>query len=139
MKKLDYKLIKNLKHRCIISLIYSAGLRRSELLNLQTKDIDTKRNLLIIRDGKGNKDRQTIISINLIEELRTYYIKHKPKTWLFEGYNEKKYSATSIAKILTEGAKKAKINKRVSPICYVTALQPTFWSKELVCDIFKNY
>ena len=69
--------IKNLKHRCIISLIYSAGLRRSELIKLQTIDIDTKRNLLIIRNGKGNKNRQTIISINLMEELRTYYINLK--------------------------------------------------------------
>jgi integrase/recombinase XerD len=69
--------IKNLKHRCIISLIYSAELRRSELIKLQTIDIDTKRNLLIIRNGKGNKNRQTIISINLMEELRTYYINLK--------------------------------------------------------------
>ena len=107
--------IHNLKHRCIISLIYSAGLRRSELLNLQTKDIDTKRNLLIVRGGKGNKDRQTIISTNLIEELRAYYVQHNPSIWLFEGSYGKKYSATSIAKILTRAAVKAKINKNVSP------------------------
>lgn len=107
--------IQNLKHRCIISLIYSAGLRRSELLNLQIHDLDSSRNLVIIRGGKGNKDRQSIISINLIEDLRAYYKQYKPKTWLFEGANGKQYSATSIAKILNRGVEKAKINKRVSP------------------------
>lgn len=107
--------IQNLKHRCIISLIYSAGLRRSELLNLKIRDLDTSRNLIIIRSGKGNKDRHSIISINLIEDLRVYYKQYKPKAWLFEGANGKQYSATSIAKILSRGAEKAKINKRVSP------------------------
>ena len=107
--------IQNLKHRSIIALIYSAGLRRSELLNLKIQDIDAARNLLIIRGGKGNKDRQTIISIRLIEDLRVYYKEYKPKVWLFEGPNGKQYSATSIVKILARSVKRIKINKHVSP------------------------
>lgn len=107
--------IQNIKHRCIIALIYSAGLRRGELLNLQTQDIVTERNLLVVRGGKGNKDRQTIISIDLIDDLRVYYKQYKPKIWLFEGPSGKQYSTTSIVKILSQAAKRAKINKRVTP------------------------
>ncbi len=107
--------ILNLKHRSIISLIYSSGLRRSELINLKIKDIDTQRGVIIIRGGKGKKDRQSIISRELILQLRAYYKQYKPKKWLFEGTNDTRYSPTSISKILSRAVKKSKIYKKVTP------------------------
>ena len=107
--------IQNLKHRCIISLIYSAGLRRSELLNLQIHDLDSSRNLIIIRGGKGNKDRHSIISKNLFENLREYYRAFKPKKWLFEGAIGGQYSPSSISKILSKASKNAGIPRKTTP------------------------
>ena len=107
--------VANIKHFCILSLIYSAGLRRSELLNLKIYDIDSSRNLVKIKGGKGNKDRQSILSEKLLDHLRAYFINYRPKKWLFEGVKEKQYSPSSISKVLTRAAKAAGIQKRVTP------------------------
>ncbi|HPE87790.1 MAG TPA: site-specific integrase [Bacteroidales bacterium] len=106
----------NIKHQCILALIYSAGLRRSELINLKTTDIIGDRKQVLIRGGKGKKDRYSIISGYLLEELRKYYTVYKPKEWLFEGQGgDRKYSSTSISKVLSNAAKKAGIKRRVTP------------------------
>ncbi|MCY1721639.1 site-specific integrase [Prolixibacteraceae bacterium Z1-6] len=106
----------NLKHKCILSLIYSAGLRRSELINLKIKDICTERGLIKITDAKGKKDRYTLLSGAFVDQLREYYKKYRPHYWLFEGNSPRsQYSATSIGNILREAAKKARIYKRVTP------------------------
>ncbi|WP_372751986.1 tyrosine-type recombinase/integrase [Labilibaculum sp.] len=106
----------NKKHKCILSLIYSAGLRRSELINMKLNDIDSSRGLIIIRSAKGNKDRVSLLSPLLIEELREYYKIYKPKVYLFEGLEVgSKYSNTSVANILRNACTKARIKKRVSP------------------------
>ncbi len=105
----------NLKHRCIISLLYSAGLRRGELLNLKLGDIDGKRMLVIVRAGKGNRDRVTILSPHVLKELRTYFKEYRPKEYLFEGPGKKQYSAESVGRIIKAAARRAKINKRVTP------------------------
>jgi integrase/recombinase XerD len=107
--------IKNLKHKCILTTIYSAGLRRSELINLKVVDIDSKRKLIKIRGAKGKKDRYTLLSDKLIEVLRRYYMVYRPYDWLFEGQNRGQYSASSIAKILFKAVKKAGIQKHVTP------------------------
>jgi integrase/recombinase XerD len=65
--------LKNLKHKAMLSMIYSCGLRRSELLNLRPNDIDSKRNVVIIRQSKGKKDRITPLSPKILELLRDYY------------------------------------------------------------------
>src|SRR5690606_14048047 len=109
------KNITNIKHHSVVSLLYSAGLRRSELLNLKLNDIDGENNTLLIVNGKGGKDRMTIISPKLISQLRTYYKKYRPKIYLFEGEKGGQYSATSIAKIIKTAANKAGITKNVSP------------------------
>ena len=105
----------NLKHRCILTTIYSAGLRRSELINLKVSDIDSRRGLIKIRGSKGKKDRYTILSGKLIELLRKYYLAYGPDEWLFEGRNGGQYSATSIAKILKRAVKQAGIEKHATP------------------------
>jgi len=105
----------NIKHRCIVSLLYSAGLRRSELLNLKLEDIDSKRMVINIKHGKGNKDRLSILSPTVLENLRIYYIKWKPKDYLFEGQKGGRYSEQSVLQIIKKAAKKAGIIKNITP------------------------
>ncbi|MEL7003122.1 MAG: tyrosine-type recombinase/integrase [Bacteroidota bacterium] len=105
----------NLKHKCIISILYSTGLRRAEMINLQISDIDSERMVIKVRQGKGKKDRLTLLGQNMLIDLRKYYKKYKPKKYLFEGVNGGQYSATSIQKIVTRAAKKAGIKNRVTP------------------------
>jgi integrase/recombinase XerD len=105
--------IANIKHKCILSLIYSGGLRRSEVLNLKKEDIDSGRMLLKVRGGKGKKDRYTTLSEKVLELLREYYREYRPKGFLFEGPEGRQYSATSIQNILKKSANKAGIKKRV--------------------------
>ena len=105
----------NIKHRCIVSLLYSAGLRRIELLNLKLEDIDSKRMVIKVRSGKGNKDRFTILSEKLLGDLRKYYKEWRPTNFLFEGPGRKAYSPESVSSIVKNAAKKANIKKRVTP------------------------
>jgi integrase/recombinase XerD len=107
--------ISNLKHKCIVSLIYSAGLRRSELLNLKIQDIDSDRMTIRILNTKGGKDRMTTLSKYLLQMLREYFKEYRPKEYLFEGPNGNKYSSTSVTKIVKAAAKKAKISQHVTP------------------------
>ena len=105
----------NCKHRCIVELLYSSGLRRSELLNLKIEDIDSNRMFIHIKNGKGNRDRQTILSKTVLKHLRIYYKEYKPLVFLFEGKNGTKYSGESVLKIVKNAALKAGIRTRVSP------------------------
>ncbi|KXX70958.1 tyrosine-type recombinase/integrase [Flammeovirga sp. SJP92] len=107
--------IKNLKHKAILMTIYSAGLRIGELIDLEIKDVDSKRMLIRIVEGKGNKDRNTILSEKNLQILRAYFKVYRPKKYLFEGEKEgRKYSRTSVAKILKRAVSKSKIQKRVT-------------------------
>jgi len=105
----------NIKHKSILMLIYSAGLRRSELINLKITDIDSERMVINIRGGKGKKDRISLLSDHMLVLLRNYYRAYRPKDYLFEGQNGGKYSPTSIANILKKASLKAGIRKKVTP------------------------
>jgi site-specific recombinase XerD len=105
----------NLKHRCIVGLLYSAGLRRNELINLKLSDIDSNRMLIRIESGKGNKDRYSLLSNQILNDLRIYYKKWRPKKYIIEGQYGGQYSGQSIAVIVTRAAKKAGIRIRVTP------------------------
>jgi site-specific recombinase XerD len=107
--------ITNLKHKCIVQTLYSAGLRRSELLALKPHHIDSKRMVINVEHGKGGKDRQTLLSPKLLDNLRRYYKKYKPKEYLFEGQRGGQYSGTSVRMIVDHAAKKAGIAKHVTP------------------------
>lgn len=104
----------NLKHKTILSTIYSAGLRLSEAVNLKIADIDNERKLIYVRGGKGKKDRTTILSLALLVLLRKYFKEFKPKVWLFEGVNGGQYSRRSVQEIFYKALKKATIDKKVS-------------------------
>lgn len=90
----------NIKHKCMMLLLYGSGLRLSELLNLKIADVDGERTVLKINQGKGRKDRQTIVSEDTLELLRQYYKKYRPRIYLFNGQDFMKYSATSVRKIV---------------------------------------
>ena len=81
--------ITNLKHRVIVSLFYGTGLRMNELVNLKIADIDSKAYQVKVT-GKGRKDRFTILPKQLLDDLRKYYLQHKPQTYLFEGQTKGK-------------------------------------------------
>ena len=106
--------VKNTKHKTILVVIYSSGLRISELLNLKINDIDSNRMLIHIKGSKGRKDRLVILSEVALKMLRNYYIEYKPKTWLFEGVNGSQYSTTSCRAILGRAVKNSGIKKHVT-------------------------
>lgn len=105
----------NIKHKCIVSLLYSGGLRRSELINLSIEDIDSKRMLIKVRGAKGFKDRFTVLTPTMLALLRSYYQSYRPKVFLFEGAGCKQYSSTSVLNVVAKAASKAGILKRVTP------------------------
>ena len=107
--------VSNLKHKCILQILYSAGLRRSELLELKPIHIDSKRMVIRVEYGKGGKDRLTLLSPLLLNNLREYFKQYKPKEYLFEGQRGGQYSSTSVSKILRQAAKKAGIRQTVTP------------------------
>ena len=119
LSKEEIKLIlnahSNIKHKMMLSLIYSCGLRRSELINLKPQDIDSKRNIVLLKNGKGKKDRITPLSPIILEMLRNYYNGYKPKTWLFEGQIVgEQYSEQSLQSVLKQALQKAGITKPVT-------------------------
>ena len=107
--------VHNLKHLCIIQLLYGAGLRVSEVLDLKLTDIESKNMLIHVRNSKGNKDRVVVLSEKLLEDLRKYFMRYKPKDHLFEGQNAPRYSAKSIQNLVKAAASRAGIKKRVTP------------------------
>jgi len=92
--------IKNLKHKSIISIAYSVGLRVSEVINLKMDDINSDRMIINIRQAKGKKDRILPLSQNILNLLREYYKQYKPEVYLFNGQNSLQYSANSCNKIV---------------------------------------
>jgi site-specific recombinase XerD len=111
--------IKNTKHKAILSTIYSAGLRISELVNLPIKAIDSDRMQIYIENSKGNKDRYTILSKKVLALLRVYFKREKPHYWLFEGMGSTKerpvqYSTRSIQNILKAALRETGIKKHVT-------------------------
>ena len=104
----------NLKHRAILTTIYSGGLRISEAIQLKISDIDSANGRIFIQGGKGKKDRVTLLSPKLLKLLRTYYKRYRPKLWLFEGPSQGRYSSTSIQAILRHALKRANILKRAT-------------------------
>jgi len=105
--------IENPKHKAMIALIYSAGLRRSELIHMHVSDIQSDRRTILIRNAKGKKDRNTMLSDYVLELLRTYYRAYRPKQYLFEGADGNEYSATSLANVLKQAAQRAGIHRNV--------------------------
>ncbi|WP_303924742.1 site-specific tyrosine recombinase/integron integrase [Draconibacterium sediminis] len=109
------KASENIKHKAILGTIYSAGLRRSELVNLRIQDVQFDKHILYIRGGKGHKDRISILSDSAGIVLQRYLKQEKPNYWLFEGPGRTKYSTSSVGRVLQKAVEKTGINKRITP------------------------
>ncbi|WP_242919710.1 tyrosine-type recombinase/integrase [Pontibacter liquoris] len=105
----------NVKHRCMLQLLYAGGLRIGEVINLKLTDVQSERNLLLIRGGKGKKDRTTLLSQKLLESLRAYYKQYKPKVWLFEGQAGGQYTVESIRNVFRASKEKAGVKAPATP------------------------
>lgn len=107
--------LKNLKHKTILSLVYSAGLRVSEVVRLRVEDIDCERMLIHISQAKGGKDRYTILSKVVLEQLREYFKRYRPIGWIFPGEDDNKcITERSVQKIFEKARMEAGIKKDVS-------------------------
>jgi len=105
----------NIKHKAMLSLIYACGLRRGELINLRINSIDSKRKVLVIRGGKGKKDRVVPLPESLIIMLREYYKFYRPLMWLFEGIEKgRQYSEASLREVFEGAKERAKISKKMT-------------------------
>ena len=109
------KALDNLKHRTLLFLIYSSGLRVSEVVRLKLKDIDKERRLIHIREAKGRKDRFTILSQVSLSILQDYLKQYHHDDWLFPGaVKDKHLSERSVQIIFEKACLKARIKKNVS-------------------------
>jgi len=110
------KAIGNLKHRTVAMVLYGAGLRISEALALELRDIDSERMVITVRHGKGDADRQVTLSSVLLEALRVYWRSYQPPTWLFPGKTvEQPLGPSTIQRALKAARVRAGIAKPASP------------------------
>lgn len=106
---------RNLKHRCILEVLYCSGVRLQECVDLMPRDILSKQMLIHVRHGKGDKARHTLLSRRALESLRHYARTVRFRKYLFEGRSRNQYSNRSVEKIVTSAAERAGIQKAVSP------------------------
>ena len=110
------RLTGNQKHKVILAVLYSSGVRREELLNLKIRDIDSNRMLIRVRNGKGNKSRDTLLAQNTLALLRNYYRVCRPVEYLFESFRPGvPYSESSVEKVVKRASQRAGITKHIYP------------------------
>lgn len=102
---------RNIKHKLLLWIIYSCGLRRSEVINIMLDDLDRDRNVLFIREGKGRVDRIVPISRKVWEKIDEYMSSYRPRVYLFEGQAGGRYSSESVYRVFKEALRRAGINK----------------------------
>lgn len=105
----------NIKHRCIIQLMYSCALRIGEVVNIELTHIQKDRLLLRVKGAKGFKDRDVPIPSATMELIINYYKAEKPVKWLFEGWNRQQYTVRSIQQVFHQGVNRIGIKRRVKP------------------------
>lgn len=105
----------NLKHRAILALLYSAGLRISELLQLELSAIDPERRQIQVRQGKGRKDRYVVLAESMVPLLLNYLNSYRPRRYFVEGEGGGPYSGSSVRAFLRRSCSRAGIRKQVTP------------------------
>ncbi len=111
-----FEAVTNLKHRAILMTLYAAGLRTGEALHLRLGDIDSKRMMIRIDQGKGRKDRYAMLSAKLLETLRRYWRESRPDPWLFPGRDRSRpLTRESVGHVFARARKKVGILKDISP------------------------
>jgi integrase/recombinase XerD len=107
--------VRNLKHRAILTTIYSGGLRLGETTRLRVSDIDGQRMTILVQAGKGNKDRYTLLGHRALEILRLYYKAYHPTEWLFPSKDPAQpLSGSSVQRVFKKALNRAGIKKKVS-------------------------
>jgi site-specific recombinase XerD len=121
--------VANMKHRTILMTCYSAGMRVAEVVHLKPMDIDSARMLIRVEQGKGKKDRYTLLAATLLEQLRTYWRMYRPREWVFPGERPGTPLSTRTVQHVFSHAKKKRGSSSLSAstLC-ATALPPTCWS-----------
>ncbi|NJC28282.1 tyrosine-type recombinase/integrase [Neolewinella antarctica] len=114
--------IPNVKHRCVLKIIYGGGLRLSEVVNLRIADVRSDRMQIFVHGGKGKKDRYTTLSSKFLVELREYFVEYVPEYWLFEGQGAGQYSVRSVQTILRKAVELSGVN----PYCTVHTLRHSY-------------
>lgn len=104
----------NPKHRLILQVCYGMGLRVSEVVALKLTDIDSSQKLVRIEQGRGKKDRLTLLPESLLTDMRNYYLEYQPKVYLFEGQAGAAYAARSVQAVFKKALEKAGIKKKIS-------------------------
>ena len=114
-----YRLLESawdLKHRTVLMLLYGTGVRISEALSLRVGDVDSQRMVIHVRAGKAGKDRYLPLAESLLEQLRVYWLIHRPSDFLFAGKKlHKAIAARTVRSICHQAAEKAGITKTVTP------------------------
>ncbi len=111
-----FDVVTNLKHRTILMVLYSAGLRLSEALRLKAPDIDSGRMMIRVEQGKGRKDRYVMLSEKLLKTLRRYWLEYRPEPWLFPGQDPSRHlNRSSVQRPFAHARKRADIRKKASP------------------------
>ena len=128
--------VSNIKHRAILMLTYSAGLRVSEVVKLRYEDIDAERKLIFLKSAKGRKDRYTMLSDVALETIRKYLKEYGQSRWLFPGQDKENHMTTrTVEKIFSNTCKKANIEKDVT----VHSLRHSFATHLLECGTDLRY
>jgi len=131
---------RNLKHRALLMTIYSAGLRVSEVVHLKVSDIDSQRMVIRVQQGKGKKDRYTLLAKRTLEVLRDYWREYRPKDWLFPGQPAKgSLSYRRSRKYLKKSFIKPGLRNTPQCIPCGIVLLPTFWKPGPIFTIFSVY
>ncbi len=111
-----FDVVTNLKHRTILMVLYSAGLRISEALRLKAPDIDSQRMMIRVHEGKGRKDRYVMLSQKLLETLRRYWLLDRPEPWLFPGQRASRpLTSSSVQRFFERARQRAGILKKATP------------------------
>ena len=106
--------IDNIKHKAMIALIYSAGLRKGEVIKLRLKDILYSRNCIFVKSAKGKKDRYVTLSKNAAKIIKQYRQVYKPRYWLFEGQTGGNYSESALQSVFVSAKEKSNVNSYVT-------------------------
>jgi site-specific recombinase XerD len=132
--------VTNLKHRTALMTCYSAGLRVSEVVHLKVADIDSERMQIRVEQGKGKKDRYTLLANSLLDQLRLYWRVYRPQEWLFAGMRPgTPYSVRSVQQVFMR-AKKKRGSRRLLPfIPFGIVLRRICWNPASIFSSFRDY
>ena len=105
---------KNLKHRCILTLIYATGIRSTELIHLKISDVDVQQNLILVRGRKGNKTRAVMVVPKAMYLIRKYFQHYRPHNYMFENPDGDKYSISSFQQVFNRALERSKLDKNIT-------------------------